>query len=421
MDAVLEARPLTEAEKRFPPTTVCVTGAAGYCAAHVVVRLLAAGHSVHATYRPGRDDPFTVEWFRGLPGIGARLKWFEADLGQEGSFDAAIAGCKFVIHAAWAMDPDLAMSERVGWAQYVEPAVRGVANVLGAVNRANKAAKRDADKVTRVIFLSTIGACVSWPETTSYSERDFNLTWPTAGVPYLSARTVSEWEAWALAALAGDWELVVIAPSHTWGPSVAPGSLGSPGSHQFVKLLLDGSTSGLYVPMDMNTVDVRDVALAHTLAMVAGPGLGRIVVSESSGQSTEDIVALIRERYPGYAVPSKPLGLWASAAVVWLSRKKISPAFVRLTHRHRSRVSSDKAKAKLGMQFIPLSQTLDDSVAAYVASGQLPPQAKAGAKSSTEPGRWAALRRGSLAIPALALGAAAVAAWWGQREELGAA
>jgi hypothetical protein len=38
--------PLRPEEKAAPPMKVCVTGATGYVAGHIVARLLAAGHTV---------------------------------------------------------------------------------------------------------------------------------------------------------------------------------------------------------------------------------------------------------------------------------------------------------------------------------------------------------------------------------------
>jgi nucleoside-diphosphate-sugar epimerase len=92
MDRVLARKPLSTAEASEPPCTVCVTGAAGYVASNIVCRLLAAGHTVHATYRD-KDDQKAISVLKALPEAD-RLKWFKADLLAEGSFDAALEGCK---------------------------------------------------------------------------------------------------------------------------------------------------------------------------------------------------------------------------------------------------------------------------------------------------------------------------------------
>lgn len=81
--------PYTPAESGAQPTTVCVTGAAGFVAGPIVRRLLALGHTVHATLRdPSRQE--TVSALKALPGAAERLKLFKADLMQPGSFDEAV-------------------------------------------------------------------------------------------------------------------------------------------------------------------------------------------------------------------------------------------------------------------------------------------------------------------------------------------
>ncbi len=93
MDYVLSRKPLYPGEAQEPPCTVCLTGAAGYIGSVILCRLLAAGHTVHATYRD-KDDAATLETLRSLPGAVERIRWFKADLEMPGSFDAAVTNCK---------------------------------------------------------------------------------------------------------------------------------------------------------------------------------------------------------------------------------------------------------------------------------------------------------------------------------------
>ncbi len=88
-----ELKPIETASKY----TFCVTGAAGYIAAQVVQRLLAAGHIVHGTVR--NPDDSKVTFLKSLPN-SENLKLFAADLLKEGSFDEAVRGCDYVFHTA---------------------------------------------------------------------------------------------------------------------------------------------------------------------------------------------------------------------------------------------------------------------------------------------------------------------------------
>jgi nucleoside-diphosphate-sugar epimerase len=57
----------------------------------------------------------------------------QADLLDQGSFDAAVAGCRAVIHVASPVNPRVPPGK--GREVLIEPAVKGVENVLGAVER----------------------------------------------------------------------------------------------------------------------------------------------------------------------------------------------------------------------------------------------------------------------------------------------
>lgn len=68
--------PLYKAEKDMEPCTVAVTGATGYVAGALIQRLLASGHSVHATCR-NPDNKASIAHLVDLPGAEKRLKFFK--------------------------------------------------------------------------------------------------------------------------------------------------------------------------------------------------------------------------------------------------------------------------------------------------------------------------------------------------------
>ncbi len=79
---------------------VMVTGATGYVAGWIVKGLLEAGVTVHAPVR----DPDNQDKIRHLTEIAAQsageIRFFKADLMQDGSYDAAMNGCGVVLHTA---------------------------------------------------------------------------------------------------------------------------------------------------------------------------------------------------------------------------------------------------------------------------------------------------------------------------------
>ncbi|KAG2449145.1 hypothetical protein HYH02_005892 [Chlamydomonas schloesseri] len=143
--------PLLPQEASPPAATICVTGATGYVAGPIIARLLAAGHRVRGTARDVSPHHPAVAALLALPGAAERLQLYAADLLLPGSFDEAVAGCDVVIHTA---SPFTLSVRRSQVRQLLlEPAVRGVENVIGAVNR--------SPSVRRVVLTSSIAATCS--------------------------------------------------------------------------------------------------------------------------------------------------------------------------------------------------------------------------------------------------------------------
>lgn len=70
--------------------TIVVTGAAGYLASWVVKQLIEKGHKVHGTVRSLEDISKVAHLLELAEAMPDQLKLFEADLMQDGSFDAAM-------------------------------------------------------------------------------------------------------------------------------------------------------------------------------------------------------------------------------------------------------------------------------------------------------------------------------------------
>lgn len=72
-------KPLYPIEKGAQSATVCVTGGTGYIAGAIIARLLAAGHTVHATVRDPSNEQ-KLRWLRALPNASSHLKFFKVAL-----------------------------------------------------------------------------------------------------------------------------------------------------------------------------------------------------------------------------------------------------------------------------------------------------------------------------------------------------
>ena len=72
------------------------------------------------------------------PGLAGNLKLFQADLLQEGSFDAAVRGCRYVFHLASPFFIEAADPQ----AQLIDPALKGTTNLMNSVVRHKEGIRR---------------------------------------------------------------------------------------------------------------------------------------------------------------------------------------------------------------------------------------------------------------------------------------
>ena len=124
--------------------TVCVTGASGFIAGHVIEQLIKAGYNVRGTVRSLSNEE-RIQHLRSQ--FSGKLELFEADLLKEGSFDDAVKGCSVVFHTASPFQLQVNDPQK----DLVEPALKGTLNVLESAKKAG---------ITKVIVTSSIAAVV---------------------------------------------------------------------------------------------------------------------------------------------------------------------------------------------------------------------------------------------------------------------
>ncbi|KXZ43332.1 hypothetical protein GPECTOR_94g654 [Gonium pectorale] len=353
--------PLYPMEKLSSPLRIAVTGASGYVAGAVVARLLAAGHTVVATVRDPSNQAI-VGPLKALPGAAQRLELFAADLLVPGSFDAALSGCEVVIHTASPFIINIKPGE--GRARLVDPAVKGVENVIASIER--------TPSVTRLVLTSSIAA-IMWsnpnkcrPGHHQYDETDWNGLASETVMPYAYSKTAAERRAWELARGQSRWSLVAMCPGLVLGPPLS--SRTDSESVALVQRLVAGEMWPAAPPGGLSCVDVRDVAAAHCLAAVHPGAKGRyaLVGADTDMRSLAGTVAGL---YPGGRVwrPAFLLPRWLMVALAPLVGLPKDSA--QYTMGFSSSFDTSKVRTELGLAFTPIEVTLRDMVEDLAARG----------------------------------------------------
>lgn len=176
--------PLSQSPRR---QAVAVTGAAGYIASSLILKLLEKGYTVHGTVRSlqSKEKISHLLSFPDFPS-GGKLILFEADLLDEGSFNKAFQGVDVVFHVA----SPFQLQYNDGKKELVEPAVHGTENVVKEALKSKT--------VKRIIVTSSMAAVKGdRPSGHVYTEKDFNDT-VTEKDPYMYSKVLAEKKAWEL-------------------------------------------------------------------------------------------------------------------------------------------------------------------------------------------------------------------------------
>ncbi|WP_217213618.1 NAD-dependent epimerase/dehydratase family protein [Streptomyces sp. AC550_RSS872] len=338
--------------------SVLVTGGSGFVGSHLVKRLLERGYPVHATVRRTADTAKVRPLREMQEAHPGRLRLFQADLLTEGSFDAAMAGCRVVFHVA----SPFRMPEKIedGRRDMVDPALLGTRNVLAAVER--------TPTVERLVLTSTVGAIfgdytdVLAMDDAVLSERYFNTTSTVENNPYHYAKTVAERAAWDAEAAQDRWRMVSVNPGLILGPSLTPAS--ESGSLFLLDELFKGCFFYGAPDFSFTTVDVREVADAHIAAAENPDAKGRYILAAPTMTSFHEMSRAIRTRYP------RDLRLPRTALAHWPVRV-LGPAFgltqdyIRKHLGIRFRVDNSRSVSELGLTYRPIEQTLLDHYEAW--------------------------------------------------------
>ncbi len=337
---------------------VCVTGASGYLASHVVRELLARGYRVRGTVRDPAD-PEKTDHLKRLPGAGERLELVRAELGEPEGLQRALQHCTALLHTA----SPARFTARDPQREIIDPAINGTRNAL--------AAAADAGSVERVVLTSSVAAIMGYDRAPEYefTEADWCEDATVEGNPYGLSKASAERAAWDFQAslpAASRFSLVSINPSVAFGPLLARAHLRTSPNIAFD--MLTGTFPGC-PRMIFNVVDVRDVAQAHVTALENVALEGRFIVSQSM-QSWQELAQLLAREYPQRRIKTRELPNWLLYGAA-LFDPRVSFSFLRHNLGRRFILRSDRAQRELGIEYRSVDAMLRDTTDSLVELGLL--------------------------------------------------
>jgi dihydroflavonol-4-reductase len=326
-------------------TTALVLGATGCIGNNIARACLARGWTVRALHRASSKT-----WM--LDDLD--LERVTGDLEDAASLVAAMQGCDVVLNAAGYYplhSLDMAGSLRT--------AVRGIRNVLHA------AAEADVGRLVYTSTLTTIGA-PGEPHRLA-DERDFYLPGST-GSAYFEVKWAMEAEAWR--AIAAGLPIVIVNPTAVFGPWDVKPTTG--------EILLEVARGHLPVWLDLeaNIVDARDVGYGHVLAAEQGRVGQRYILGGENITVRQALTLAAQEagvRPPRWRVS---LGLVSSLVRIGETVSRL-PLVRPLPLEHFKTLSewralnTGKARQELRFQSRPFAETVRDTLAWFRQYGYL--------------------------------------------------
>jgi dihydroflavonol-4-reductase len=336
---------------------VCVTGAAGFIAGHVITDLLDDGHVVHATVRDLGDHAKRAHLDVLEERYSGQLQCFEADLLEPGSLDAALEGCDALIHTATAVilaapDPQK---------QIIDVAVKGTQNVLDSVAR--------APSVKRIVMTSSIAAVMSYDQQDkTYSEDDWCTSDDMWLDPYGMGKTQSERLLWEFADKHAERvRAVAINPSVVIGRPLAKHHIRS--SLAFIRDLV-GWTYPACVPMRLHLVDVGDVSRGHVRALTSDKAAGQRIIFSDRPMSILEISKVLSRQY---RTPTRVLPKLILYVAAYLDKRfsyRLARASANLNYEFRS----ERPMELLGIELRNTEESILEAAEAMVEEGWVKPR-----------------------------------------------
>ena len=341
---------------------VMVTGATGYVAGELIKKLLENGITVHCTVR----DPTDTNKLQHLKDLESELPgkiiFFKSDLMEEGSFTESMqGGVSIVFHTASPFNMKVTDHQK----GFIDPALKGTRNVLNSVNQ--------TESVKRVVLTSSCAAIYGdikdiqkYPNKIM-TEDIWNTTSTPTYNPYGYSKTIAEKEAWDMSKKQNRWKLVVINPCLVLGPSLS--KIPTSGTFDVLNQLADGSMKSGAPPLEIGSVDVKDVAEAHFKAAYVESANGRNILYNKS-LSLLDMAKIIKNKFgDDWALPKGEAPKWLIWLIGPLMDKTLTRKMVSNNFKHPWRADNSKSIKELGIEYTPIEKCIEDMFQQMIDNG----------------------------------------------------
>ncbi len=315
---------------------VFITGASGFIAKHILRELFEKGYTVRASVRSEKRKAELQQLF---PDENLEIAFL--DLNKDEGWSEAMHGCDVLMHTA----SPFPMGEPRNRDELIRPAVDGTLRAL----RAAKAAG-----ITRVVLTSSSAAIykdASKPKDAPSDEQN----WTTPDSPSVSAyeasKTLAERAAWDFVSKNPEIELTTINPGAVFG-SPMDQRFGT--SLELVEQLMTGKLP-MAPPLDLVTVDVRDVAMMHVAAIELDAAKGQRFAAVCDTLPVMELARMLHEWDSTLKTPKKTAPFWL-LRIMALFRSELK--LVLASRGYNLAVSGAKAERTFGFTYIPVKEAL---------------------------------------------------------------
>jgi dihydroflavonol-4-reductase len=330
-------------------TTIMVTGASGYIAKHIVLKLLNAGYRVRGSVRSAhRAEDVRAALRNHLPAnfdLDAVLTFVELDLNSDKGWSEALGGIDVLMHTASPFPTEQPDDED----DLIRPAVDGTLRALNAAV---------ASGINRVVLTSSTAAVAyrdRLPENAAFNESHWtDINHPTC-LSYAKSKTLAEKAAWDLIKTqAPSCHLTTINPALVLGPPLDMRYGTS--LHILVRLL--AATDPALPKLGLACIDVRDVAEMHVRAIDRQETFGKRIIGVSQSLWIRDIAMAIKAAHPERRIITRIAPDWLMKIAALFDRQ-IRSIVPNLSQ--KPNLDNNRAKALLDMDFIEVDQSILDT------------------------------------------------------------